>query len=233
MRILIATQAEAGVFHLIEQDAVLGSSAVQHAPELSQPWGVFHDVGLVQPDRRPLPDAHGRVACWTGSPSPVPMARDVRTWGPEGMKALESACDAALERIGPAGGRLLLRPHARHVLSDVQRCLTFMLKRSEQPIGLLLDPTAMLDASMLAKASDHLRRSIETLAPMADAAWLANIAGTGTDEDDEDAPLAPAPLHQGLIAPPVVLELIRRYTPAQTPIIFGSRADIEPIDRIT
>lgn len=99
-----------------------------------------------------------------------------------------------------------------------------MLKRQGQPIGLLLDPAAMLDGSMLEKASDHLRRCIETLGPIADGIWLANV--TGPERDEEDAPLAPAPFNQGLIAPPVVLDLIRGHAAADTPVIVSSAGEL-------
>ncbi len=111
----------------------------------------------------PLEDGWGgpkmlgpRVVCWSGWLGPEIFARDVRTWGPGGWSALERACE------GMEAGRVLLRTHARHVLSDAQRCLAF-LRRWEGKVGLLLDPMAMLEVSMLDRAEEHLDRIVGAL----------------------------------------------------------------------
>lgn len=191
-------------------------------------WGVFVDAGLVGAAVDLSSHLAGRAGVWSGSLAEQPLARDVRTWGPEGMAALNEACDAGVARAAAAGGRLLVRPHARHVLSDVQRCLTFMLKRQGQPLGLLLDPAALLDSTMLGRAADHLRRAIETLGPVADAVWLTNVSGgarASLDDTDDDHHLTPVPLHRGLIAPTILLDLVRRCVPASTPLIVGSEEE--------
>ncbi len=83
------------------------------------------------------------------------------TWGPKGWEALQARCEA----LAGSGAELLVLPHAGDVLSDVQRCLKFLDRWAEvaTPIGLVLDPSALMTESMLDRAADHLGRMAASL----------------------------------------------------------------------
>ncbi|HZW08432.1 MAG TPA: hypothetical protein VFF69_00875 [Phycisphaerales bacterium] len=86
------------------------------------------------------------------------------TWGPRGWSALRHWCDRQAPLLAGGGRELWLRTHAGHVLSDAQRCLTFLGGAGGQPVRLLLDPVSMLAPSMLADAREHLERIMGALA---------------------------------------------------------------------
>lgn len=82
------------------------------------------------------------------------------TWGPRGWGALQDAC----ERVARGSSRVFaVRPHARHVVSDMPSIRRFGAVVAEGHPGrfrLLLDPLGMLDVSHLDRrtAEEHLRR---------------------------------------------------------------------------
>lgn len=127
------------------------------------------------PGSAELPAPTGAVAAWSGRAEGDETG--VRTWGPAGWSAFLEWCD----RVGPgfaaAGAELWIRPHAAHVLSDAQRCVTFLRGREGGPIGLLFDPVSMLTGSMEADAPDHLARMFGAVAPLAGARalWLPRL----------------------------------------------------------
>lgn len=82
------------------------------------------------------------------------------TWGPRGWAAMEGACERAARGSACV---FAVRPHARHVVSDVPGVRRFggvVASRLPGRFRLLLDPPAMLDVSHLERhaAEDHLRR---------------------------------------------------------------------------
>lgn len=191
-------------------------------------WAAVHNAHAIDLDLAAMRWPAPRVAMWTGSLADDRWSRDVRTWGPGPLKALESWCDAAAAALAPAGRSVLLRPHARHVLSDVQRTFTFISKRAGSPIGLLLEPTAFLEPDMLAKAEDHLRRAMGVLGPLATAVWLTNVAAPahagadGLDVDESPPPLERVALGSGLLDPSRLIALVREHVPPSTPIIAAA-----------
>lgn len=90
---------------------------------------------------------------------------DPRTWSSLGWSALEQA----LARPGCAG-RLILRPHARHVISDIPSCRKLLTDGwgMAADVQLLIDPASMLTREMAvgASADDHLRRIFEAAMAM-------------------------------------------------------------------
>jgi hypothetical protein len=121
-----------------------------------------------------------------------------------------------LPQLQERGIQLWLRPHARHVLADPQSCMSFLSRRTMQPIRLLLEPAAFLTHEMLAHAEDHLARAFEALGshPGVAAVLLANVGHAPSD----DAPLVPAPLHRGSLDPDLVVRHWRRCVPAEMPV---------------
>jgi len=143
-----------------------------------------------------LPDAPVVIA-WSGGLGEDLFSRDPRTWLPPGRAALERWLDAALPEMERRGGRLLIRPHARHVVSDAHAAVSLLDARAGAPLGLALDPAALLEASMLGDLDDHLVRTLALAGPRAEVIVLGSVRHPA-DPDDE-SPLAAAPLGEGLI----------------------------------
>lgn len=121
------------------------------------------------------------VILWTGWSGDEPFERHPLTWGPASLEQFRRAIDAASRVAAEKGTTLLLRPHARHVLADPQRCLTFFRERTDSDrVGLVLDTASMLEASMVEKVEDHLERAVDALAEHAAAVWLADVQVSDT-----------------------------------------------------
>ncbi len=180
------------------------------------------NLALADPQIRHVAPGVTRLLCWSGwfgegaDPQRGIFPRDFRTWTPVGRAALHAACDAALATLTPRGVEFMLRPHARHILSDVQGCLAFL--RSYPSVRLLLDPASLLTGAMLPSAEDHLRRMFENLAPHPSTAAvvLANVERLTADDSDA---LGPVPLHRGLIDPALLLRLWKEHCPIDLPCI--------------
>jgi len=201
-------------------------------PGGSEPFAAILDGNLLAPDPPAIPTGlpAQRLIAWSGTLAKGAIFdRELSTWMPAGLEAFRAMCEAVRPFLESAGVRLLFRPHARHVLCDAHRCSTIVREWRDAgaPFALVLDAAAMLEQPMLAQADDHLARTYETLAPLADAVILANAAPDETaqsppESDDEDAspPLLPAPLHRGVIDPAVLLEPWRRHAPPTIPTIL-------------
>ncbi|MEL6328657.1 MAG: hypothetical protein AAFR38_03265 [Planctomycetota bacterium] len=155
----------------------------------------LHAEAIISDARAPLV----RWSGWIGGPAARDdgtFDADFRTWTPAGREAFD-AWAATL------AGETWLRPHCRHVVSDVQTCLNLVRSwedQAELPLRLLLDPAALLTASMLGQAEDHLARAIETLGSheLVPAVVLADVTLIeSTDRYEPD--VAPAPLGTGAI----------------------------------
>jgi hypothetical protein len=134
--------------------------------------------------------------------------RDLRAWTAPGADALAALADTLAEWAGPRGWTVCFRPHARHVLSDPQRVLSFLRGRESGPFEILLDPAAMLTASMLGAAGDHLRRAADALGghPRVCAVAVSGVEVVrGPDGSDECRPCA---LGRGSIEAAVIADAL-------------------------
>ncbi|MFM9097921.1 MAG: hypothetical protein ACKOQW_06470, partial [Phycisphaerales bacterium] len=127
------------------------------------------------------------------------------------------------------GKRLVLVPHARHVLSDARSALTWWCDRlfpgqrfellppapdGPRPFGLALDPGALLEPSMLADVEDHMQSLLSSIGPRADLVILRDVRIDPADPDT----LATCPLGEGALPRARLLELIERHVPERVPI---------------
>jgi hypothetical protein len=112
-----------------------------------------------------LPGDH--IVCWSGTLADELFGDEPRTWMREGHLAFRDFCDAAAPTLVARDRTLAFRPHARHVLSDVQGCVNLLREREGQPFALAVGITDLLTPSMLPDLEDHLRRIVPTLAPRA------------------------------------------------------------------
>lgn len=141
-----------------------------------------------------LPTEADRVVTWSGSLGDSLFDRSFATWMPAGRQALSDYLDAALDRCG---GRttLLLRTHARHVVSDAVAARALLAERSDPSLGLAFDPAACLEPEMLADAEDHLVRLFEIAGPLAEVVILRSLEPSA----DSGEPPTPVPLGAGLL----------------------------------
>ncbi len=204
-----------------------GDGAIRElaASAASPPWARWFAGNPFESE--PSAGAGARLALWSGSMAswdadPDGLAApDPRTWSAAGWERLEEAC-RALAAAAKDASEVLFRTHASHILSDVPSCLRF-LRQVEQwggRGGLLLDPAAMLTASMLPAAPDHLERVFANLGPHPATAAVVLSNVTSPDPEDPMRPLRTAPLHRGLLDPVLLVTLLRRHVPRETPVVL-------------
>ncbi len=127
------------------------------------------------------------------------------TWGPRGWAALEGACARAA--MGSACV-LAVRPHARHVVSDlpgVRRFGEVVAARFPGRFCLLLDPLAMLDVSHLERgaAEDQLRR-VAAAVPESDTPEFPLLGLVVTNVRRVGDRLVAVPIDEGEIDPGLI-----------------------------
>jgi len=192
---------------------------------VKRPVATLDDASFL--DVNPLTDliAPGAadVIVWSGTLSDEGrFARDVRTWMPPGVQAFDAMLERLTTELRERNQRLLFRPHARHVLCDPQRCLTFLRDKVDAqglPFGLALDAAAMLEANMLEKAEDHAARAFEALGEHAAVVIVAN-AEPPADPDDPDALPTITPAHRGVLPAWFLRDMIERHVPEPAPLIL-------------
>jgi len=141
----------------------------------------------------------GAVIAWTGIPGADDQwARDPAAFGPAAQEQLLAALDRLAPTLTERGWRLLLRPHARHVVSDGPGALACLAAIDERgwPIGLALDPESMLEDDMRPAALDHLTRVFESVGPRAE------VVITGPDHADAAAGLIDRHCPAGMVVIP-------------------------------
>lgn len=167
------------------------------------------------PDRATMP----MVSCWSGWYPTDAIAdhgvypRDFRTWQPAAWDALDEVLDWLAPQLTELDMTLVLRPHARHVLSDAQACMNFLQRHDSERLGILLDPAATLTVDMLDLAEDHLVRAFEALAshPRVPAIVLTNLEMVETGETDGGVELRTSPLHRGVLDDGLLIDLATEH----------------------
>ena len=147
------------------------------------------------------------------------FAADPRSWmaGEGAMPALVARLETLEPALRSRRVRLLIRPHARHIVSDAPRCglvLKHAARSTEPHIGIALDPIAMVEPSMLASAVDHIRRTLESLAHRAGVVILTSVR----EPRGPGAWFTPSPVREGLIPPDALLALATREIPPDCPV---------------
>lgn len=168
------------------------------------------------------------VMAWSGTLGGSPFEGTPANWmrGPE---ALDALCDALAPQLSRHGKRLVLVPHARHVLSDARSALTWwcdrvipgedpnLVRRSPagpRPFGLALDPAAMLEPSMVQDVEDHMHSLLASFGPRIDALVLRDAR---VDPEDPES-LVPCALGEGVLPRDRVRALVAEHVPEDTPI---------------
>ncbi|MFT3686127.1 MAG: hypothetical protein QM783_14605 [Phycisphaerales bacterium] len=197
---------------------------------------------LTQPDAVP---GNVTVATWSGTLAGTdgPFAADVRNWSQAARSELHDKLDKLVKvaAFKKAEGKLLLRPHARHILNDWHTCSRFMAARAlagDTRTRLLIDPAALLTEQMLARSVEHLERTFEqvglmlrdeTVREQIGGVVISNLrraeAGSGAVDPlgvDEGEALLPTTLtdERGLLDVSLLGRLARAHLVTGTPVVF-------------
>ncbi|HZW07612.1 MAG TPA: hypothetical protein VFF65_10855 [Phycisphaerales bacterium] len=221
------------------------SGAIAAVEDREQALGYWVDKPLLRQADAVVPMT---VAAWSGTiiESEDAFAADVRNWSvaarSELHDKLDRLCALAVEK--GVTGRLLLRPHARHVLSDWHTCARFMMQREtagDSRTGLLVDPAAMLTEQMLTRSAEHLERTFEQvgLALRGESGrpgWIGGVVVCNLRRGDRGgAPVAGDPLgydegaalvaceldhRDGLLDAKLIARLTAAHLTPATPIVF-------------
>jgi len=162
------------------------------------------------------------IIAWSGradDTDPDPFAADPRSWMPGGsaMPEFLARLDALVPILRRTRVRVLIRPHARHIVSDVPRAVAMLHHHSKSTtphFGLALEPSALLEPSMVPAAIDHARRALESLGHRASIVILTNIAGPASP----DAWFTLSRLESGLIPGAELVNLAEHLVPHDCPI---------------
>lgn len=138
-----------------------------------------------------------RVILWSCTPAEELYAPHPATWQQDAWTKLNAFVGKLLAERSDRGARLLVRTHARHALSDAQRCRAFKAEWADDEVGILLDPASMLEPSMVPTARDHFDRIMDGALGVADAVLVANVREAGALGAD----LLPCEKSDGLIEP--------------------------------
>lgn len=161
------------------------------------------------------------IVCWSGWLGEADSAegwfeRVPRQWLPSSRAVWDRVAQSA-DRA-----RLILRPHARHLLSDGPGCLNYL--RGGEERRLLLDPVAMLEPEMLPDADDHVRRMLVTLGPLA---WGLVVSDVTVRESPNRGPwCVPAPAGSGSLDMTRFLAFVGEFVPAACVLVGPSEADV-------
>lgn len=164
-----------------------------------------------------------RLVAWSGwlpedaSPEDGCFRTGFETWGPEGRKKFEDLCDWLGPRLREAGHTLVLRPHARHVLSDIPSCVSFAKARAGQPFELLIEPGALLTPETLRDAKEHIGRIVSAASEIA-CVWGFLAGGVARTRPDDE--LRAVSLCEGDLDPDVVGCAVRRAAGNRPVVVY-------------
>ena len=184
--------------------------------------GQANDIAAAWIDGNPLSDnfiadvdqVSPRLLMYSGTLSSSLFGEDPRTWLKPGRAALDAFADRVLPTLQTTKRTICFRLHARHVLSDPQGALRFMLDHAQQPFEIALSPADMITPDMVGTIDDHLRRMFESLAPRAAMVFLNDIRLNAAGQARSVA------LGDGILPQELVLSLIREHVPANTPVVL-------------
>lgn len=172
-------------------------------------------------DPSPCHDPHSGadLLVWSGTlarrADRGPFDADPGNWSPRAWEALRSACAAVAARTR---ARILVRPHARHIVSDLPGIECFARQVGADHPGrfaIALDPASMLDQRHvdLGVAPDTLRRIAEAIPRLGtpDCPLAAVIIANARTDGDR---LAASAIDDGMLDPLLIRSLFAGPMPA-------------------
>jgi len=162
-------------------------------------------------DGRPENVTH--LIAWTGTLDDELFGREnPQTWLGPGREALLGFLAEIAPLLIERGAGLLLRPHCRHVLGDATTARSFLDTLDPNfPVGLALDPAAILEPEMCKAGADHCRRTFEILGPVSDLVILSGAEAV-------EGGVGPVPLGEGAIQGDLLVDLYRAHCRPETPV---------------
>ncbi len=159
-------------------------------------------------DRSPEP-----LVCWSGW---LDDARPADGWFERSASAwLPSAAterDRVVETLVEAGA--IIRPHARHLISDIPACLNLL--RQQPEAKLLIEPALFFEPSMVATSDEQLVRIVESLAGSAWGVVLSDVAIRG---DGDEAGCVSVAAGQGRLDMAALRALVAEHAGPNTRLI--------------
>lgn len=113
---------------------------------------------------------------------PDDIAASFARWGESGKAALTEGLAGAKRTAASSGVRLVIWPRVGTLVSDIPGVLNLI--RSQEDVGVLFDPVALLGPDSSRFAKDFLLRAAEVVAHAAagiDAVYVANDVLAGMD----------------------------------------------------
>ncbi|MBX3322808.1 MAG: hypothetical protein KF757_07435 [Phycisphaeraceae bacterium] len=132
-----------------------------------------------------------------------------------------------MERLRGLDPVPMVRPHARHLVSDVPGCLGLL--RSEPRFRLAFEPALLFEPVMFAAAEDHLERMFGALALAAEVVVISDVQMA---EQDGDAWCVPVAFGSGLLPREVVVRLTRKAAAEGARLFARSQAEAEALRAI-
>lgn len=158
------------------------SFAITHE---GNPWGAILDSDIATDPNSPA--LRGELAKLGATRIVVAHARPAQeddrpalAWTRASVEALHGACRRWLGAIAP-GATLLLWPRADQIVSDIPSAWSLLRTIETERLGLVLDPDAMVTASMREHRADHLQRFADALASEPRTALLIDRGGLPGD----------------------------------------------------
>lgn len=191
-------------------------------------WATVSTFNLLAGAVPAIPDhpISTRLAAWSGwlpedsTPERGAFRADLRTWQPAARAKFDDVCDWLAPTLRQRELMLAIRPHARHVLSDAQGCITFLKKREGQPFELLVEPAAMLTPDMLPDAAEHLERIIDALARFEAVAGFLVSNVEKVDLGDGVIELRTCPISMGILDPDFVARPCRAAAGSRAIVLY-------------
>ena len=167
------------------------------------------DPGVAFLDGHPGISGGGRRIFWSGT-----LADDLNephpyNWMEPGRAALAERLTSVDDAVRKS---ILLRPHARHVLSDMPSVRRWLDERDDDGIdapGIALEPAALFEPGMIADAEDHLIRILEVLGPRVDLLIVSDA--------DDTAPAVRRAPGDGALPGGIFGKLVAEHVPSSVP----------------
>jgi hypothetical protein len=194
-----------------------GDAAIHGVDDSSDVFAVVSGANPLHEDwPRSAHHARGsRLVTWSGTLADDLFARHPGNWTGSGFDALSRRCAAIAASLRRQGFDWHIRPHARHVLSDVPSCIRFRAQHGGDLPGLALDPAALLEPTMLNGLDEHLTRVFEALGPQA-----AMVIVSDCEIDASSGAMRATAPGQGELPADLLHQLIDRCVPETTPIVL-------------
>jgi hypothetical protein len=196
-----------------------------------QPLGCFAHGNLLSPDFAFDAELPGDwIFAWSGTLAEQLTEGSPMNWM-RGPALLDEACASLRPQLERHKRRLLLVPHARHVLSDAYSSLMWWNRQvdtrpphGQRSFGLAFDPGALLEPSMLPDMADHLRSLFAAIGPRADAVILRGWRVRAPAAGAEDGSMEACAFAEGFLGWEQAQALVQEFIPSDVPVLVPGPA---------